>query len=94
MTQMYTPVRLNDGNTHPYGFAWEIAASNGHALIEHSGSWQGFHMNFSRYPADKLSVVVFTNLDSEHSDPIKIAHEVAAIYNPALRPEAPVATDK
>ena len=43
-------------------------------------------MNFSRYPADKFSVVVFTNLDSEHSDPIKIAHEVAAIYIPELRP--------
>jgi hypothetical protein len=42
-------------------------------------------MNFSRYPADKLSVVVFTNLDSEHSDPTKIAHEVAAIYIPELR---------
>lgn len=45
-------------------------------------------MNFSRYPADKLSVVVFTNLDSEHSNPIKIAHEVAAIYNPQLRQAA------
>jgi CubicO group peptidase (beta-lactamase class C family) len=92
--QMYTPVRLNDGKTHPYGFGWEIAASNGHALIEHSGSWQGFHMNFSRYPADKLSVIVFTNLDSEHSDPIKIAHEVAATYIPALRPEAAAAPAK
>jgi CubicO group peptidase (beta-lactamase class C family) len=92
--QMYTPVRLTDGTAHPYGFGWEIAATHGHPLIEHSGSWQGFHMNFSRYPADKLSVVVFTNLDSEHSDPIKIAHEVAAIYIPALRPEAPVAADK
>jgi CubicO group peptidase (beta-lactamase class C family) len=77
--QMYTPVRLTDGRTHPYGFGWAIGASHGHALIERSGSWQGFHMNFSRYPADKLSVVVFTNLDSEHSNPIRIAHEVAAI---------------
>ncbi|MDP9337796.1 MAG: beta-lactamase family protein [Acidobacteriota bacterium] len=87
--QMYRPVRLTDGKTYPYGFGWSIGASNGHPLIEHSGSWQGFHMNFSRYPADKLSVVVFTNLDSQHSDPIKIAHEVAAIYLPELRQPAP-----
>jgi CubicO group peptidase (beta-lactamase class C family) len=86
--QMYTPVRLSDGKTYPYGFGWDIKTSNGHLLIEHSGSWQGFHMNFSRYPADKLSVVVFTNLDSEHSDPIKIAHEVASIYIPELRQPA------
>jgi CubicO group peptidase (beta-lactamase class C family) len=92
--QMYTPVRLTNGTTHPYGFGWEIAATHGHALIEHSGSWQGFHMNFSRYPADKLSVVVFTNLDSEHSDPIKIAHEVAAIYIPELRPPTTTAPAK
>ena len=45
-------------------------------------------MNFSRYPAHKFSVVVFTNLDSVHSNPIKIAHEVAAIYIPELRPPA------
>jgi CubicO group peptidase (beta-lactamase class C family) len=84
--EMYTPVRLNDGKTYAYGFGWAIGTSNGHPLIEHSGSWQGFHMSFSRYPTDKLSVVVFTNLDSEHSNPIKIGHEVAAIYLPELRP--------
>jgi CubicO group peptidase (beta-lactamase class C family) len=89
--EMYTPVRLNDGKTYPYGFGWAIGDSHGHPLIEHSGSWQGFHMNFSRYPADKFSVVVFTNLDSEHSDPIKIAHEVAAIYVPELRSPATAA---
>jgi CubicO group peptidase (beta-lactamase class C family) len=83
--EMYTPVHLNDGKTYAYGFGWDIKNFNGRPLLEHSGSWQGFHMNFSRYPADKLSVVVFTNLDSEHSEPTKIAHQVAAIYIPELR---------
>lgn len=85
--QMWTPVRLSDGKTYPYGFGWDIANSNGHPLLEHSGSWQGFTMNFSRYTADKLSVVVFTNLDSEHSHPGKIAHAVAAIYIPSVQRE-------
>jgi len=89
--QMYTPVRLSDGKTYPYGFGWALGTSNGHAVIGHSGSWQGFHMNFTRYPNDKLSVVVFTNLDSEHSDPTKIAHQVAAIYIPELRQPTTVA---
>jgi CubicO group peptidase (beta-lactamase class C family) len=92
--QMYTPAPLSDGKTYPYGFGWAIGTSNGHAVIGHSGSWQGFHMNFSRYPADKLSVVVFTNLDSEHSDPTKIAHEVAAIYIPELRQPTTAAPNK
>lgn len=77
---MWSPVRLNDGKTYPYGFGWEIAGSKDHPLLEHSGSWQGFTMNFSRYTSDNLSVIVFTNLDSEHSHPAKIAHAVAAMY--------------
>ena len=83
--QMYTPVRLNDAKTYPYGFGWSIDPGNGHPLLEHSGSWQGFTMNFSRYTRDQLSIIVFTNLDSEHSHPIKISHEVAAIYIPELQ---------
>jgi CubicO group peptidase (beta-lactamase class C family) len=83
--EMYTPVRLSDGKTFNYGFGWAIGNANGHAVVGHSGSWQGFHMDFTRYPDDKLSVVVFTNLDSEHSDPTKIVHEIAAIYIPEVR---------
>jgi CubicO group peptidase (beta-lactamase class C family) len=83
--QMYTPVRLNDAKTYPYGFGWSIGAGNGHPVLEHSGSWQGFTMNFSRYTRDQLSIIVFTNLDSEHSHPIEISHEVAAIYIPELQ---------
>ena len=85
--EMWTPVRLNDGKTYPYGFGWEITNSNGHPILEHSGSWQGFTMDFLRYTDDKLSVVIFTNLDSEHSHPAKIAHAVAAIFVPAVRSE-------
>ncbi len=83
--QMYTPVRLNDGKTYGYGFGWGISNANGHPILEHSGSWQGFTMDFLRYPQDKLSVVVFTNLDSEHSHPGRIAHAVAALYLPEVR---------
>ena len=82
--QMYTPVRLNDGKTYPYGFGWGLAENNGHAVIEHSGSWQGFTTDISRYPGDHLSVVVLTNLDSAHAHPVKIAHAVAAMYIPDL----------
>ena len=80
---MYTRVHLSDGKTYGYGFGWDIGSSNGHPILEHSGSWQGFTMGFLRFP-DKLSFVVFTNLDSEHSHPARIAHAVAAIYIPEV----------
>jgi CubicO group peptidase (beta-lactamase class C family) len=88
LDQMWSAVRLNDGKTAPYGFGWDVTQVNGHRLIEHGGAWQGFTTQISRYVDDRFTVIVLTNLDSEHSHPDKIAHEVAALYNPALTPAA------
>jgi CubicO group peptidase (beta-lactamase class C family) len=88
--QMWMPVKLNSGKTYPYGFGWSITNVNGHRLLHHGGAWQGFTMHLSRYVDDKLTIVVMTNLDSDHSNPEKIAQGVAAIYIPALKkPETP-----
>ena len=38
LDQIWTPVRLNDGTSHPYGFGWRVEALFGHRLIDHSGS--------------------------------------------------------
>ncbi len=83
--QMWSRAPLNDGKTYPYGFAWDLLEVNGHRLQEHGGAWQGFTAHYSRYPDDHLSVIVLTNLESGPSNPEKIAHEVAALYIPALR---------
>ena len=80
---MWTPVKLNDGKTVPYGFAWRTERVNGHRVVWHDGAWQGFTMAIRRYPDDGVSVVVFTNLDENNADPGKIAEGVAEIYLPA-----------
>lgn len=87
LEQIWTPVKLNDGKTHPYGFGWMFGAVNGHRIIEHGGAWQGFKAMISRFPDDKLTVVVLANLINANER--KLAHGVAAIYNSALA--APVA---
>ena len=84
LDQIWTPIRLNSGKSYPYGFGWEVTQVSGHRLIQHDGAWQGFTTAISRYVDDRLTVVVLTNLDSEHSNPEKIAHGVAALYVPAL----------
>lgn len=86
LDRMWSAVGLNDGKTAPYGFGWDVTEVNGHRLIEHGGAWQGFTTQISRYVDDRFTVIVLTNLDSEHAQPDKIAHEVAALYNPALTP--------
>lgn len=76
-------------NKGHYGFGWEINEMNGHRLIEHGGAWQGFTTMICRYVDDKLAVIVLTNLDSAHSNPEIIAHQVAGFYIPALKPPPP-----
>jgi CubicO group peptidase (beta-lactamase class C family) len=83
--QMWTPVKLKDGKTYPYGFGWFLGEANGRRLIEHDGAWQGFTMNISRYVEDKLTVIVMTNLDEGHSKPDRIAHGVAGLYDSGLK---------
>jgi len=94
LDQMWSPVTLTSGKTYPYGFGWDVTTVNGHRLIEHGGAWQGFTTHISRYVDDKLTVIVLTNLDSEHSEPDKIAHSVATIYIPAVRQPPKPAKEK
>jgi CubicO group peptidase (beta-lactamase class C family) len=77
---IWTPVKLNDGKTYPYGFGWDLAPKNGHRAVSHDGAWQGFTMSISRYLDDRLTVIVMTNLDENNARPEKIVEDVAAIY--------------
>ena len=79
---MWTPVKLNNGKTHSYGFGWTLGQVRGHRIVEHGGSWQGFKSQISRYVDDKLTVVVFAN--QSRANPAKIAHGVAALFNAEL----------
>jgi len=85
LEQMWAPVRLSSGATYPYGFGWELATMNGHPVVLHTGSNQGFWISISRYLKDRLTVIVLTNLDDAHSSTLGIAEPVAAIYLPALK---------
>ncbi len=84
LDQMWTPVKLNDGKSWPYGFGWGFGNVSGHHIIEHGGAWQGFTSHIARYVDDKLTVIVLTNLAG--ADPGSIAHGIAGLYDPALAP--------
>jgi hypothetical protein len=89
LSQMWAPVKLSSGTTHPYGFGWELSSVAGHKLVHHGGSLPGFRAQFSRFVDDKLSVVVLTNGDS--ANPNLIALGIAAHYIPGLIPERTIA---
>jgi CubicO group peptidase (beta-lactamase class C family) len=85
--QITTPLVLNSGNSHPYGFAWFFDEVAGQPVLEHSGSWQGFVNQYTRFPDQDLSVIVLTNARTAMSAPL--AMRVGAMIDPVLTPEPP-----
>ncbi|MEY2519903.1 MAG: hypothetical protein QOF24_1662 [Verrucomicrobiota bacterium] len=85
--QMWTPVKLNNGTTAPYGFGWQIRKTDtGHRMLEHGGAWQGFASYIARYPDDHLTVVTFCNRAGASAG--YISKRVAGLYLPELEPLA------
>ena len=86
LDQMWTVAKLRSGQPNPggYGFAWFIDRINGHRVVQHSGTWQGFRTYIARYLDDGVTVVVLTNLGD--SNPAEIAHGIAGHYRHELAP--------
>ncbi|MCI0339135.1 MAG: beta-lactamase family protein [Acidobacteria bacterium] len=80
--QMWTPVKLNNGTTHPYGLGWELSTASGHKLVHHGGTLSGFRSQFARFIDDGLTVIVLTNTGNARPD--SIARGVAALYIPDM----------
>lgn len=80
--QMWTRLVTTDGMEQPFGFSWQMPDVGAQRLIEHSGGWQGFTANYSRYPAKGLSVAVFLNRRAV--DPVKVTRGIQRIFHPEL----------
>jgi CubicO group peptidase (beta-lactamase class C family) len=84
LAESWTPVRLNDGGTYPYGFGWRVDDQRGRRRIGHGGSWQGFRAAIQRYPHHDLTVIALANLDAAMAE--TVAMTVAGILEPELLP--------
>lgn len=83
LEQVWTPVRLNNGKTHPYGLGWYVETLRGRRVIRHTGQTAGFAASLARYPEDRLVVVVLCNLGTIGLAG-RIGQQVAKLYAPAL----------
>ena len=83
--QVYTPVRLNNGESYPYGFGWSVDTRDGAPFYSHGGSWQGFKSYIARYLGADVTIILFANLAD--TDTWKIVDGIATIIDPA--PAAP-----
>ncbi|WP_439470323.1 serine hydrolase [Brevundimonas sp.] len=87
LEKMWTVFPLADGTPNPgnYGFGWKIDAMGRTRRIIHSGAWQGFTSNMTRYPDRGVTVVVFANLDGT-ANPALVARVVAGLVDPVVMP--------
>jgi N-acyl-D-amino-acid deacylase len=80
---VYSPVRLNSGRRHPYGFGWTVERIAGQDVRRHGGGWQGFKTDIARFEGDDLTVIALANL--ANARPEKIVDKIAAHFIPKLR---------
>lgn len=74
--EVFTPARLNDGSTYPYGLGWELpSAPDPLAGYRHEGAWQGFKSAYLHATAADLTVIVLCNL--AQAEPMQLAVQVA-----------------
>lgn len=86
--QAWTPLKLNGGKTHPYGFGWDLTPIAGHKLVNHGGSLPGFRAQLARFVDDKVTVIVLTNSDNANAG--GLANGVANFYIPGFLPDRKV----
>jgi N-acyl-D-amino-acid deacylase len=83
---VYSPVRLNSGRRHPYGFGWSVERLGAVEVRRHGGAWQGFKSYIARYSGpgvDDLTVIALANL--AQAQPQRIVDAIAAHFIPTLR---------
>ncbi|MCX6544386.1 MAG: serine hydrolase [Acidobacteria bacterium] len=77
--RMFTPFRLNDGNSTRYGYGWDIGDDDGRRVQEHAGGTTGFVSYIVRMPDDRVFVAILSNRASTAVPLQATAHRVAAL---------------
>ena len=80
--QVWAPVKLNNGNLHPYGLGWQLDDIAQHRRVWHAGNWTGFAAQIDRFVDDQLSVIVLTSLAGART--ARISRAIAGTFIPAL----------
>lgn len=75
---MHTQGTLNSGAELDYAFAIDIGNYKGLKTVEHGGALGGYRSALIRFPDQKFSVIILSNLSA--FDPTGLAHKVADIY--------------
>jgi CubicO group peptidase (beta-lactamase class C family) len=89
---MWAPVKLNGGSTFDYGLGWFLGTVNGHKHVSHPGGAPGSATIISRYPDDRLTLILLANGGAAYEQGLDIG--VAQRYIPDLMSRVVVKLDR
>jgi hypothetical protein len=81
---MWSPTKLNDGESSTYGFGWQLWNLRGHRFVYHGGGRPGVSTFVIRYLDDNLTVIALCNRGGPWLG--ALAWAVAGFYNADLTP--------
>jgi CubicO group peptidase (beta-lactamase class C family) len=62
MQEAFTPAKLNDGKTYPYGFGWAMGTLDGIGkIVNHSGGWPGYGTIIERHLQTGKTIIILRN---------------------------------
>ena len=79
---MWSPAKLPDGRSSGYGLGWFVDKVNGHRHVHHAGGAPGTATIISRYPDDRLTVILLANGGAAYMQGLDFG--VAQRYVPSL----------
>jgi CubicO group peptidase (beta-lactamase class C family) len=84
LQQVFTPSRLSDGREAVFGLGWMIGRYKGVREIHHGGDITGFSTEASRFPDQRLTVIVLSNIGMRPPGPLPnaldLSRKIAEIY--------------
>jgi D-alanyl-D-alanine carboxypeptidase len=82
LEEMWTSARLNSGEiVKQYGFGFGLTPFQGRKRVGHSGGGgSGFSTAFTRFPRERVTVVILANADQEGPTASDMANEIASFY--------------
>jgi len=91
---VFTPSRLSDGREAVFGLGWMIGRYKGLREIHHGGDITGFSTEVARFPEQKFTVIVLSNIGMRPPGPLPnaldLTRKIAEIYlGDQMKEEAP-----
>ena len=69
--RLFTPGKLNNGESAEYGFGWNVEKKYGHRVSSHGGGWVGFRTWVERDVDAKRTLIILTNNSSRSFGKLK-----------------------